>query len=258
MTDQLAVTWWGHSSTTVELAATRIGTDPVLVDRLVHLRRHGPTPAPRAAEVDLVLISHLHGDHLHVPSVRRTSAGAPIVVPRGAGHLLARLDREIVEVTPGERIALAGVTIDVLAARHDDRRHSLSRRHAPALGFRVHDENHSFWFPGDTGRDPAMADVDPVDLALVPIGGWGPTLGDAHLDPEEAAEAVALVGARWALPVHHGTFWPIGLQRLHRRNHHRLFVTPAPRFSTAVEASGQARPLLPRPGERIVLVGGAS
>jgi len=256
MTVQLAVTWWGHSSTTVELGTTRVGTDPLLVDRFAHLRRHGVTPTPAAADLDLVLISHLHGDHLHVPSLRRIHERAPIVVPRGAAPLLSALDgREVVEVVPGDRLEIAGVTVEVLAAQHDDRRNPLSRRRAPALGFRVDDGTRSFWYPGDTGRDPAMADVEPVDLALVPIGGWGPTLGDEHLGPEDAALAVDLVGAGYALPVHHGTFWPVGLQLVHRANHHRLFVTPGPRFASAMEAS-PATALLPDHGRRLVLIHG--
>ena len=96
----------------------------------------------------------------------------------------------------------------------------------PALGFRVSNEAGSFWYPGDTELRDDMADVEPVDLALVPVGGWGPTLATGHLDPDEAAAAVRRVGARWAVPVHWGTFWPFGLRRVARANHERLFTTP--------------------------------
>lgn len=256
----LAVTWWGHSSVTIELGSLRIGTDPLFVDRLAHLRRHGTTPPAEAADLGLVLVSHLHSDHMHAPSLRRVHPRAPIVVPRGARPLLTSLvDREIIEAVPGDRLKLVGLTIDVLPARHDGRRHALSSRQAPALGFRVGDGFRTFWYPGDTGPDPAMADIDPVDLALVPIGGWGPTLGAEHLGPEQAAVAVGQVGARWTLPVHHGTFWPLGLQRLNRANHRRLFVTPGPRFVEAMQASGaETVALLPAHGQRIVLVAGES
>lgn len=249
----LAVTWWGHSSTTVELGSIRIGTDPLLADRLMHLRRYATTPDETATEVDLVLISHAHGDHLHLPSVARTPVGAPVVVPRGVARRLGALrGRNIIEVEPGDRLEVAGVTIDVLPAHHDGRRHPLARHEAPALGFRVADDARAFWYPGDTGLDPRMSDVAAVDLALVPIGGWGPTLGDEHLDPDQGAEAVARVGARWAVPVHYGTFWPAGLRRLNRANHHRLFVTPGERFVAAMsEASALA--IVPGHGERVVL-----
>jgi L-ascorbate metabolism protein UlaG (beta-lactamase superfamily) len=81
----VAVTWWGHSTTTVELGGTRVATDPLLVDRLLHLVRYAATPGPAAAEADLVLVSHLHHDHCHLPSLGRFGPEVPLVVPRGAG-----------------------------------------------------------------------------------------------------------------------------------------------------------------------------
>jgi len=59
----IAVTWWGHATATVETGGTRVVTDPVLGDRLLHLKRYAVTPAREAVEADLVLISHLHHDH---------------------------------------------------------------------------------------------------------------------------------------------------------------------------------------------------
>jgi L-ascorbate metabolism protein UlaG (beta-lactamase superfamily) len=94
-----------------------------------------------------------------------------------------------------------------------------------------------------------MSDVDPVDLALVPVGGWGPTLESGHLDPDEAAEAVRRVGARWAVPVHWGTFWPAGLARVLPANHERLFTTSGARFAAALSGSG-IEPVVLAPGER--------
>ena len=99
-----------------------------------------------------------------------------------------------------------------------------------------------------------MADVEAVDLALVPVGGWGPTLGDRHLDPQQAAEAVERVGATWALPVHYGTFWPVGMRALNRTNHQRLFETPGSRFADAMSQS-QTTAVVPVHGRRVVLHG---
>lgn len=255
MNRQLAVTWWGHSSATIELGPVKIGTDPVLTDRIMHLRRYTPTPTPTAVMVDIVLVSHLHADHLHVPSLKRIAPEAPLLVPHGAARLLRRLhDREIIEVGPGDHLHIAGVDVEVLPAHHDGRRHYVSKRQSPALGFRVSDDNRSFWYPGDTGPDRRMTDVRPVDLALVPIGGWGPTLGGQHLGPEDAAEAVARVGARWAVPVRWGTFWPIALQRLRPANHQRLFSTPGRRFAEAMaQAVTGVDPVFPDHGRRMVL-----
>lgn len=251
----LALTWWGHSTVTLEHDGVRVLTDPVLADRIVHLRRHGPTPGPEAARADLVLVSHLHGDHLHVPSLRGLGPATTLVVPRGGAALARGLAvRSVLEASPGDVLDVAGLWVQVAAAHHDGRRLPGSRHRGPALGFRVAGPTWSWWYPGDTGVDQAHADVEPVDLALVPIGGWGPTLGHEHLDPDQAADAVRSVGTRWALPVHHATFWPLGLRRVHRANHYRLFVTPGPRFAEAVaRVDPGVEVLLPRHGERVVL-----
>lgn len=247
----LAVTWWGHASTTVEVGGLRIATDPVLTKSLLHLRRFAVTPVEAAADAGLVLVSHLHADHCHLPSLRRIVPGTTVLLPRGGERLLG--DRfDVRPVRPGDRVEVAGAQVAVLPAHHDGRRLPGSRYRGPALGFRVECDGRSFWYPGDTGAQVDFAAVPPVDLALVPIGGWGPSLGDEHLDPEEAAEAVALVGARWAVPVHWGTFWPRGLQLVDRRTHHHLFVTPGERFVEAM-AGREAEAVVLGHGERRVL-----
>lgn len=255
----LAVTWWGHASATVELGGLCIATDPLLVDRLAHLRRYAVSPAPRAAEADVVLLSHLHADHTHLPSLRLFSRSTTVVAAPGAAALVARLGFErVVEARPGATLELetpdgSSFGVRVLDATHDGRRLPVPRGTGTAVGFRVHARGRSFWFPGDTGLREDMRDVDPVDLALPPVGGWGPSLGPGHMDPAQAAEAVDRVGATWAVPVHWGTFWPVGLRRVDPRRHERLFVTPGDRFSEAV--GDRTRALLPEPGERVLLHG---
>jgi L-ascorbate metabolism protein UlaG (beta-lactamase superfamily) len=245
-----ACTWWGHSTATVDLGGTRVATDPLLGDRLLHLRRYAATPAPLAAEADLVLVSHLHRDHCDPASLARFGPSVPVLAPRGAERLLSGVARDrLVPVEPGDVVERAGVRVEVLAATHDGRRDPLSRERAPALGFRFANDAGSCWYPGDTELRDDMAEVAAVDLALVPVGGWGPTLAEGHLDPDEAAEGVRRVGARWAVPVHWGTFWPVGLGRVMPANHRRLFTEPGPRFAAAVAGSGTEAVVL-APGER--------
>jgi L-ascorbate metabolism protein UlaG (beta-lactamase superfamily) len=78
------------------------------------------------------------------------------------------------------------------------------------LGFLIGD----VWFAGDTDLDDGMRALrGAVDVALIPIWGWGTSLGPGHLDPEGAARAIALVEPRIAVPIHWGTFLPAGLGR---------------------------------------------
>ncbi len=249
------MTWWGHASATVELGDVRVATDPLLGDRLLHLRRYAATPTAEAARAHVVLVSHLHHDHFHVPSLQRFDADVPIVVPQGGERLLRGLSgRQVLPVEPGDELDVAGIRITVLPATHDWRRGHYSRVTGPPLGFRAEGTSGSFWFPGDTELRDDMASVEPVDLALVPIGGWGPTLADGHMHPEAGADAVGRIGARWAVPVHWGTFWPQGLHLVARNNHERLFVSPGQRFLEAMSVRAPAtKVVLSGHGDRVEL-----
>jgi len=74
-----------------------------------------------------------------------------------------------------------------------------------------------------------------VDVALLPVGGWGPRLGRGHLDPRRAAEATVRIRPSIAMPIHWGTLYPLGLRRLARRR----FESPGEAFREAVDARGQ-------------------
>lgn len=210
----------GHATVLTRLAGVRFLTDPLLTQRLVHLRRQVPlAPAALAEPVDAVLISHLHHDHLHLASLRRIDRRALVVVPRGAGHIVAALGfRDVCELAPGDHVDVDGVRVLAVHAEHDDRRHPRGPS-APPLGYVLEPAaevgregpGRRWWFAGDTDVYEEMQGLAPIDLALVPVWGWGPTLGDGHMDPVAAARAVALVRARRAVPIHWGTYFPTGL-----------------------------------------------
>jgi L-ascorbate metabolism protein UlaG (beta-lactamase superfamily) len=95
-----------------------------------------------------------------------------------------------------------------------------------------------------------MADLGPLDLALVPVGGWGPTLGAGHLNATTAVEAVRRARARWAVPVHYGTFWPLGFGRV--RPH--MFAGPGEEFADRAARAGSATQIrVLTPGETFSL-----
>jgi L-ascorbate metabolism protein UlaG (beta-lactamase superfamily) len=232
------ITWWGHATTTIEANGTRLLTDPVLTSRIAHLRRRrGPNPSPEAGHCDAVLISHLHADHLHMTSLPLVAPQAQIVLPRGAARLVAKecgsgVGDRCVEVEPGSHVQVGDLTITAVPANHDGRRGPWTSARGPALGFRI-DGPVSVYYAGDTDLYDGMADaVGTVDLALVPVGGWGPSLGPGHMNPARAAEAVRRLKARRAVPVHFGTFWPIGLEWLRPE----LFLPPGEIFARLLAA----------------------
>ncbi|MFJ6081021.1 MBL fold metallo-hydrolase [Streptomyces sp. NPDC092369] len=219
------ITWWGHATCTVADSGVRVLTDPLFARRLAHLRRRrGAVPTADARRADLVLISHLHADHLHVPSLERLDPGTRLLVPRGAPRAvpgLRRLTRlSVTEVAPGDVIPVGDVVVRVVPARHDGRRLPVGPHRSPALGYVVEGQARTY-FAGDTGLFDSMAEeVGPIDVALLPVGGWGPHLGEGHLDAGRAAEALARLAPRSAVPVHYGTYWPIGMDAVRPHEFH--------------------------------------
>ncbi|WP_329137984.1 MBL fold metallo-hydrolase [Streptomyces sp. NBC_01476] len=227
------ITWWGHATVTVRDSGVRVLTDPLFVRRLAHLkRRSGAVPPPAAAEADLVLVSHLHADHLHLGSLRRLAPGTPVLLPKGAlagtpGLRRLRDRLRLVEVEAGETYEQGGLTVRAVPAAHDGRRLPYGPQRAPALGYVLAGEARTY-FAGDTGLFDAMAEaVGPCDVALLPVGGWGPFLGHGHLNPERAARALAQLAPRAAVPVHYGTYWPIGMDAVRPRE----FEPPGAEFA---------------------------
>jgi L-ascorbate metabolism protein UlaG (beta-lactamase superfamily) len=201
--------WLGHASVLVELGDARLLTDPLLRKRLGHLSRRVPVPGG-VGRVDAVLISHVHRDHLDISSLAALTGTPPIVAPRGAGDLLHDRDFEhVIELSEGESTTLRGVRVTATAAHHRARRGLLSPW-VPSLGF-VIDSRVRVYFAGDTDVYEAMEELAPLDVALLPVWGWGPSLGQGHLNPRTAAEALRLLQPRIAVPIHWGTFFPIGL-----------------------------------------------
>ncbi|MGW6566657.1 MBL fold metallo-hydrolase [Streptomyces sp. NPDC054975] len=224
----MEVTWWGHATCTVEDSGVRFLTDPLFARRLAHLRRRrGAPPPPEAARAEVVLVSHLHADHLHLPSLARLAPGTLLVVPRGAPGAvpgLRRLDGRrglrLAEVGPGDTVTVEGVTVRAVPALHDGRRLPVGPHRSPALGYVVEGEARTY-FAGDTGLFDGMAEaVGPVDVALLPVGGWGPYLGHGHLNAGRAAQALAALSPAAAVPVHFGTYWPIGMDAVRPHEFH--------------------------------------
>jgi L-ascorbate metabolism protein UlaG (beta-lactamase superfamily) len=248
MTSAASLTWIGHATTLLEVSGFRVLTDPLLRRRVAHLRRReGPDPATPAA--DVVVLSHAHMDHLHIPSLRRLPAAVPVVAPRGTTRLLRRAGRrEIIEVTVGDRIEVGSATITVTPAEHPGGRGPHSRVVVDPIGFVIEIARHRTYFAGDTDLFDEMAALGPVDLALLPIWGWGPSIGVGHLDPERAVEAAERVRPGLVVPIHWGTFAPEDL----RRRSPRWLAAPAAQFERALGRSDVAARLL-RPGDRTEL-----
>ncbi|WP_222106186.1 MBL fold metallo-hydrolase [Catellatospora sichuanensis] len=224
----------GHSTVLLDLAGIRVLTDPVLRRRLTFLHRVVAPVAPRDhADIDVVVLSHLHHDHCDLRSLALLGRGVRVVAPDGAHRFLRRRGFErIVTLKAGESHTIGAVTITATPAVHDGRREPFGPR-ADAVGYLIASGQTAVYFAGDTDLFPGMRELCPdLDLALIPVWGWGPNLGPGHLDPQRAAEAVALLRPRRAVPVHWGTLFPYGLKRFYPDR----LREPARAFAAAVAA----------------------
>jgi L-ascorbate metabolism protein UlaG (beta-lactamase superfamily) len=211
VTEPRRLTWVGHSTVLLELDGVRLLTDPLLRRRVMHLLRTGR--APELVEVDAVAVSHAHWDHLDVRSLRLVGRDKPVIVPRGLQALLRKAGfAEIVELEEGETFDLGPVKI---TATHADHHLGWPRRsRAAAIGF-VINGSQAVYFPGDTDLFNGMSDLgaDGLDVALLPVAGWGPALPPGHLNARTAAEALRLLRPRLAIPIHWGTYAAPGFAR---------------------------------------------
>jgi L-ascorbate metabolism protein UlaG (beta-lactamase superfamily) len=147
-------------------------------------------------------------------------------------------------VRAGDTAELAGVEVTAVAAWHEARRRP-GAKVIDSLGFVLE----RVWFAGDTDlHDDMEALRGKIDVALLPVWGWGPSLGPGHMNPERAAQAIALIQPAVAIPIHWGTFLPYGSRRKD------LLVSPPVQFSArAAELVPSTRVEVLSPGGSISL-----
>jgi L-ascorbate metabolism protein UlaG (beta-lactamase superfamily) len=231
----------------IDVDGYRVLTDPLLTKRVAHLRRRRPLPTADTFDVDLVLLSHVHVDHLHLPSLKRLRPSVRVLTPAGSASLLRKAGfTDVIEIGAGDRIESGPVTVEVVPAEHKRSRGPHSRVSADPVGFIVNGAGRRIYFPGDTDLFDAMADFGDIDVALLPIWGWGSTLGEGHLNPQRAATATQLIKPELLVPIHWGTYAPED----GRRRLPRWFDAPPTELRTELDAIDELHRLgLVEPGD---------
>jgi L-ascorbate metabolism protein UlaG (beta-lactamase superfamily) len=186
------ILWGSHATVRIALGGEAVLTDPLLRARVMHLQRVVALIDGLDRGLSAVVISHLHHDYLDLASLRMISAGVPMVIPGGARAAPGRVARRrVIELVPGESVSVGALRIRATPAAHDGGRPELRSVAAPAMGYLIASAGQTVPFAGDTDLFAGMADLAPViDCALLPVCGWGPTIGAGHLDPVRATQAL--------------------------------------------------------------------
>lgn len=220
--DRHVVSWLGHCSVLLRLGGLTILTDPVFSRRIgvrvagftVGVERLSDTPVrvPHLPNIDLILLSHAHFDHLDKPTLRELAAGAwrgaTVVTARRVRGLVPRGFAAVEELHWGERLTVpgpgGGVEVEAMRPAHWGARAAWDRfRGFNSYGLRTADAR--VLFAGDTAFTDGFNGFGPADLAIFGIGAYDPWV-HAHATPEQVWEMfTALRGAK-LLPVHHSTF----------------------------------------------------
>ncbi len=252
----LRITWLGHSTVIIDIDGRRFLTDPIFGSRTAPFSFAGPERwyAPPLAledmpELDAVLISHDHYDHLDYPTmeVLRKREGLRFVVPLGVGaHLEGwgiEADR-ITEVDWWDTISFGDVTLTSTPSRHASGRQIFDQNRTLWTGYALVGPAHRVYFSGDTGKTPSFKEVGkklgPFDVTMVEVGAYNRTWPDWHSGPEQAVEIHQMLRGELFLPIHWGLF--------NLASHG--WTEPVERVLIAADLLG-ARVVVPRPGESI-------
>lgn len=215
------VTWLGHSTVLLELEGRRVLTDPVFGERASPVgfagpKRFHPVPAriEELPELDVVLLSHDHYDHLCRSSIEALARRrVPIVTALGVGEHLERFGVDpacITELDWQESARVGGVHFTATPAQHFSGRGVSGRNQTLWASWVVATDRRKVFFSGDTGLTPEFESIGrrhgPFDLVMLEVGAFHPAWGNIHLGPENALTAFEMLGGGTLLPVHWGTF----------------------------------------------------
>ena len=251
----LRVTWLGHGTTLVEIEGRRFLIDPVFSRNAspgplfgVARFHDPPLPLSEVPDLDAVVLTHDHYDHLDMAAVRRLARRVPRwVTPLGVGAHLERwgvpADR-VTELDWWDRTEVSGVELVCTPARHFSGRSLRDRNRTLWSGWAFLGDHRRLYATGDGGMQRAFAEVGerlgPFDATLAEVGAYNADWADIHMGPEQAVEAVRHARGGLLVPVHWGTF----NLSLHG------WTEPAERVWAAADAAGV--PIaIPRPGESV-------
>lgn len=266
----LRVTWFGHSSTLLEIDGVRVLVDPVWEQRAAPFQWAGPKrffapplPLIELPQIDIVLLSHDHYDHLGAQTVTHlaqseAAAGAQWITTLRVGEFLKKLGvRKVCELNWTESVRVGELELTALPARHFSGRSLFNRFETLWASFVLAGPKHRVYYGADSGEWEGFAEVGqaygPFDLTMLEIGAFDPMWADIHMGPDGAARTFqALGGKGLMMPIHWGLFdlalhaWRQPIERVFAIDDLMLW-SPEPGLPTEVVAGTEVRSAWWRP-----------
>ncbi|WP_432735332.1 MBL fold metallo-hydrolase [Maridesulfovibrio sp. FT414] len=211
----LQVVWLGHSSMILDIDGVRLLIDPVFGNASpvpFTVNRFQPSPIARKdlPDVDAVVISHDHYDHLEMDTVKYLATRVRhFVVPLGLGSYLRKwgcTPEQIVELDWWQSMNIRDVEIVATPSRHFSGRGLGDRFKTQWASFVFNGNRHRAYYSGDGGYDGRFSEIGekfgPFDLTMIESGAWDKSWEDVHLLPAQSVEAHIQLKGRYMLPVH--------------------------------------------------------
>ena len=218
--DRDMLVWLGHSSFFLRLGGVTFLTDPVLFDISLVKRRVGlPCPPEELRNINFLLRSHAHRDHLDKKSVQllsRNNPGLKALAPLRTGDILRSINPALPYQEAGwfQKFDLVpdGIEVYFMPASHWHRRGLTDMNKVLWGSFVLKTQEHTLFFAGDTGFAPHFEEIEellgPMDVCLMPVGAYKPPflMQKSHLNPHEAVKAYNLLRGGTFIPMHYGTY----------------------------------------------------
>ena len=219
-TTETTVTWIGHTSFLIQLDGVNILLDPVFSDRSSPVQWAGPKryvkPGLRfedLPEIDLVIISHDHYDHLDKNTIEQLGNKPFYLIPLGVGDFFRGMKIDQFEEKDwGDSLTFNKLEIICTPAQHFSGRRGYDKDRTLWASWVIKGKSVTIYFGGDSGYFPGFVEIGeqygPFDMAILPIGAYLPRwfMSPMHMDPADAVQAYIDLKADIFIPSHWGTF----------------------------------------------------
>jgi len=215
-TKDVSVTWIGQATCLIQIDGVNILTDPIWAKSLGGIKRYSDPgiKIENLPEIDLILISHAHKDHLDFKSIKnlakakKINSNTVLMAEKTVIPLLKKLPGKHISGVSGDCIDFKNIKIHFLAIKHWGAR-IIFDSHRKAIGFMINGSKNIF-FPGDTAYFSGLKSIGKnfnIDIALLPMGDYLPKYRrGVHMSPEDLTDAVDDLNSKTCIPIHWGTF----------------------------------------------------